>query len=170
MGIWAELSKLLPGAVIAFSFSLLTYLLKEWRDSRKEAMRHCQDNKKIAQDIYDQALSLAEENRRVTQSSVSILRNASLEIQLSPIGSKLEETWTHFEKAAAAIATPNSSAAHEFYLELYKLEADPTIEEARRYLKQARHFLSTNQAANQSMLEQINLLRMKLQLSDAAGR
>ncbi|GLK88337.1 hypothetical protein [Pseudomonas turukhanskensis] len=153
MPTWMEILKLLASGVVGFLSSSVIFIWKERKASRKSA-----------EDNYTEALAIAARNREVAQAGAMMLYKIVQEIQASPMALQLVEIRKPFQQAAAEIAEPNAQAADEFYRELYKLDGHIPLKASKAYLKKAKHYLTTNEAANRSMEAKLSLVRISLQL------
>lgn len=154
---WMGILKLVGSAFIGFLSSTLIFIWKERKESKKEALSN-----------YNEALSIAAQNRDVAQEGLMMLYEVVQKIQSSPNAKSLVEIRQSFQLAASSIAEPNAKAAQEFYDAIYLNDKDMSVVESRLILKKAKHFLANNQSANKGMLKKLGLVGISLQL-DSLG-
>lgn len=150
---WIGILKLAASAVAGFISSTAIFIWKERKEAKNEALAN-----------YNDALSIAAQNRDVAQEGLMMLYEVVQKIQASPRHQDLIEIRKSFQLAASAIAEPNAKAAQTFYDSLYDHEGTMSLHDSRRILKKARHFLSNNQSANKGMLKKLDLVGISLQL------
>ncbi len=148
-----EVAKIFGGGLLGVLSSSAFFIWKE----RKEA-------KKAAEDAYSEALAAAAKNREVTRDGALMLYEIIQRISAMPPEQHLIEVRKTFQLAAENIAKPNATAADEFYTQLYEHSGEMSLAEAKSWLKQARHFLSSNELANRSMLKKLAFVEVSLAL------
>lgn|GEM_PF-2984957 len=150
---WIGILKLAASAAVGFVSSTALFIWKERKEAKKEALAN-----------YNEALSIAAQNRDVAQEGLMMLYEVVQKIQASPKHQDLIEIRKSFQSAASSIAEPNAKAAQTFYDTLYEHDRAMSVHESRLILKKARHFLSNNQSANKGMLKKLDLVGISLQL------
>ncbi|WP_444757177.1 hypothetical protein [Pseudomonas sp. A014] len=154
---WIGILKLAASAVAGFISSAAIFIWKERKEAKREALAN-----------YNDALSIAAQNRDVAQEGLMMLYEIVQKIQASPARQELIEIRNTFQLAASSIAEPNAKAAQEFYDSIYDHDGPMSLSESRLILKKARHFLSNNQSANKGMLKKLDLVGTSLQLQSAS--
>lgn len=153
MSVLIEVGKILGGGLLGALSSTVFFVWKE----RKEA-------KKAAEDAYAEALAVAAKNREVTRDGAMMLYEIIQRISALPPADHLTQVRKTFQISVENIAEPNADAADKFYEELYEHNGDMTLSEAKSWLKRARHFLTSNELANRSMLKKLAFVEVSLAL------
>lgn len=148
-----ELVKISVTTLIGAAVSTAAFMWKE----RKES-------KKLASDIYHEALAVAATNRDAANDGVMMLYEIIQRIQASPHSKDFVEIRQSFQSAATCIAEPNAKAADEYYQELYKYDGEMPLTVAKVHLKKSKHFLNNNQSANRAMIKKLAMVEISLQL------
>ncbi|MBI6925678.1 hypothetical protein JET66_13565 [Pseudomonas putida] len=154
---WMWYLKLLGSVAFGFVSSAVLFLWKEHKDSKKEARNN-----------YNEALDIASQNRDATQDGVMIVYEFLQRIQASPHKQILDVARNEFQSVLQKVAEPNAKSAQEFYASLYDYDKEMSLADSRRCLKQAKHFLATNQAANRGILRKLDIIGVTLQLQSAS--
>lgn len=149
-----EIINITYGLVAGGAFSIVGYVWRGWRESKREARSN-----------YDNALGIAAQNRDLANDSVIALNNIILKIKALPQTGRTEKAIAYFQKAYDSIAQPNSKTAQEFYDSLYTYEKEMKLSYSRKILKRANHIFRTNNSANHSISKQLEAFMLYMEMT-----
>ncbi|WP_263225152.1 hypothetical protein [Pseudomonas alabamensis] len=150
----SEIINITYGLIAGSAFSVVGYVWRGWRESKREARSN-----------YDNALGIASQNRDLANDSVIILNNIILKLKALPKTPRTEKAIAHFQKAYESIAQPNSKTAQEFYDSIYSYEKEMKLGYSREVLKKANHIFRTNNSANHSISKQLDAIMVYMEMA-----